>query len=179
MRRLEGFVVSCIVVLSAAADLGANPAWKQSPMPQQRAGHDVQDLIDAYVISKMQDALQIDDEQFAKMVVAQKKLSEHRRNYRQERTRTLQELRKLLGQSEVLDDEIAVLTDPDPEAFARGIDTIVSDHERARALGDNARRRSDEEYSYERYLDRTRRLLDFVSENLARPMPRENPAPTE
>jgi len=56
---------------------------------------------------------------------------------------------------------------------------VVSDRERARALGENARRRSDEEYSYERYLVRTRRLLDFVSENLARPMPRETPAPTE
>lgn len=86
---------------------------------------------------------------------------------------------RILTHTQVLDDDIAVLTDPDPEAFARGIDTIVSDHERARALGDNARRRSDEEYSYERYLDRTRRLLDFVSENLARPMPRETPAPTE
>ena len=86
---------------------------------------------------------------------------------------------RILTHTQVLDDDIAVLTDPDPEAFARGIDTIVSDHERAQTLGDNARRRSDEEYSYERYLDRTRRLLDFVSENLARPMPRETPAPTE
>ena len=86
---------------------------------------------------------------------------------------------RILTHTQVLDDDIAVLTDPDPEAFARGIDTIVSDHERARALGDNARRRSDEEYSYERYLDRTRRLLDFISENLARPLPRETAAPTE
>ena len=86
---------------------------------------------------------------------------------------------RILTHTQVLDDEIAVLTEPDPEAFARGIDTIVSDRERARALGDNARRRSDQEYSYERYLDRTRRLLDFVSENLARPLPRETPAATD
>ncbi len=86
---------------------------------------------------------------------------------------------RILAHTQVIDDEIAVLTDPDPEAFARGIDTIVSDRARARALGDNARRRSDQEYSYERYLDRTRRLLDFVSENLARPLPRETPAAME
>jgi len=86
---------------------------------------------------------------------------------------------RILTHTQVLDDDIAVLTEPEPEAFARGIDAIVSDRERARMLGDNARRRSDQEYSYERYLDRTRRLLDFVSENLARPLPRETPAATE
>ena len=47
---------------------------------------------------------------------------------------------RILTHTQVLDEEIAVLTEPDPEAFARGIDTIVSDRERARALGDNARR---------------------------------------
>jgi len=86
---------------------------------------------------------------------------------------------RILTHTQVLDDEIAVLTEPEPEAFARGIDTIVSDRERARTLGDNARRRSDQEYSYERYLDRTRRLLEFVSEKLGRPLPRETPAATE
>ena len=38
MRRLEGFVVSCLVVLSAAAELGTSPAWQQSPMQPQGAG---------------------------------------------------------------------------------------------------------------------------------------------
>ncbi len=60
MRRLEGFVVSCLVVLSAAAELGTSPAWQQSPMQPQGAGREVQELMDAYVISKMQEALQLD-----------------------------------------------------------------------------------------------------------------------
>jgi glycosyltransferase involved in cell wall biosynthesis len=86
---------------------------------------------------------------------------------------------RILTHTQVLDDEVAILTEPTPEAFARGIDTVVSDRERAREIGANARRRSDLEYSYERYLERTRRLLDFVSKDLERPLARETPARLE
>ncbi len=86
---------------------------------------------------------------------------------------------RILTHTQVLDDEVAILTEPTPDAFAAGIDAVVSDHERAREVADNARRRSDAEYSYERYLDRTRSLLAFVSENLRTPLVGETPAPTE
>lgn len=86
---------------------------------------------------------------------------------------------RILTHTQVLDDEIAVLTEPTPEDFARGIETVVSDPDRARSVGENARRRSMEEYSYERYLERTRRMLDFVSRDLGKPLGAESPAPTE
>jgi len=86
---------------------------------------------------------------------------------------------RILTHTQVLDDGVAMLTEPTPEAFAKGIATLKSDPERALALGKAARRRSDEEYSYERYLERTRRVLDFVSEELGAPVRRESPAPTE
>ncbi len=86
---------------------------------------------------------------------------------------------RILTHTQVLDDAIAVLTEPEPEAFAKGIEALVADPKRARELGAAARRRSDEEYSYERYLERTRRVLDYVSKKLALPVPRETPAPSE
>ena len=142
MRCLEGFVVSCLVVLSAAADLGASPAWQQSPMPPQRAGREVQDLIDAYVISKMQDALQIDDEQFAKMVVAQKKLQQHRRDYQRKRRAILRELQTMVRGSESPEDEVAARLERLEELKSefeatsrkdyRKIDEILTVHQRAR-----------------------------------------------
>ncbi len=142
MRRLEGFVVSCLVVLFAAADLGAGPTWQQSPMPQQRAGREVQELLDAYVISKMQDALQIDDEQFAKMVGAQKNLQQHRRDYQRKRSATLRELQALVRGSESQEAEVAArleLLDELKSKFEatsredyKRIDEILTVHQRAR-----------------------------------------------
>lgn len=86
---------------------------------------------------------------------------------------------RILTHTQVLDDDVAVLTEPTPEDFARGIEIVVLNPDRARAIGESARRRSEEEYSYARYLERTRRLLDFVSRDLERPLGRESPAPTE
>lgn len=73
---------------------------------------------------------------------------------------------RLLTHTQVLDDEVAVLTEPAPESFAEGLLTLHADPERARALGAAARRRSEEEYSYDRYLARTRHMLDFVSRGM-------------
>lgn len=86
---------------------------------------------------------------------------------------------RILTHTQVLDDEVAILTEPTPDDFARGIDAVVSDKQRAREVAANARRRSDTEYSYERYLERTRQLLAFVSDNLQRPLVSGSPAPTE
>ncbi|MFQ5791964.1 MAG: glycosyltransferase family 4 protein [Acidobacteriota bacterium] len=70
---------------------------------------------------------------------------------------------RLPTHTQVLDDEVAELTLPEPEAFAKGILRLVRDSRRARRLADNARRRAEEAYSYERYLERTRQVLDFLS----------------
>jgi len=142
MRSLEGFVVSCLVVLSAAADLGASPTWQQSPMPPQRDSREVQELMDAYVISKMQDALQLDDEQFAKMVVAQKNLQQDRRDYQRKRSAILRELQPMVRGSESSEDEVAARLErleelkSEFEATSRedyqAIDQILTVHQSAR-----------------------------------------------
>ena len=63
---------------------------------------------------------------------------------------------RLLTHTQVLSDEVAILTDPTPEDFARGILHAIEDPELARRIGDAARRLADTRYTYEAYLERTR-----------------------
>ncbi len=81
---------------------------------------------------------------------------------------------RILTHTQVLDDEIAILTEPNPVSYAKGIEVLASDPERSRALGAAARRRSDEVYSYEHYLGRTRALLDFLTRRSKGDAPTEN-----
>ncbi len=70
---------------------------------------------------------------------------------------------RLLTHTQVLNDEIAILTPPDPVGFAAGILSAIDDPERARAIGANARRLAETKYSYESYLARTRQACDYVT----------------
>jgi glycosyltransferase involved in cell wall biosynthesis len=63
---------------------------------------------------------------------------------------------RLLTHTQVLDDDVAFLTEPTAAAFGRGILDAIADPERARAVGARARHLADTKYSYEAYLSRTR-----------------------
>jgi glycosyltransferase involved in cell wall biosynthesis len=76
---------------------------------------------------------------------------------------------RLLTHTQVLDDQSAALTEPTPEAFGSAILALASDPGRRRELGSSAHRLSEERYSYARYLERTREVLDFVSSRIASP----------
>ncbi len=81
------FVALVAGLLVAAATPVAALPMSQEPRAPSRADRDIQGLMDAYIISKMEEALELDDEQFAKMVVAQRKLQQHRRELPTEETR--------------------------------------------------------------------------------------------
>jgi Spy/CpxP family protein refolding chaperone len=102
--RTAFFIVGVLVVSTATA-----AASFQETRPRRSPRQDVEGLMEAYVISKLQEALELSDQQFAEMVVAQKKMSEHRRNFRREREKVLEQLRRLLGSPDGRDDEIAPL----------------------------------------------------------------------
>jgi hypothetical protein len=102
--RAAFFIVGFLVVSTATA-----VASFQETRPRRSARQDVEGLMEAYVISKLQEALELSDQQFAEMVVAQKKMSEHRQNFRRERQKVLEQLRRLLGSPDAHDDEIAPL----------------------------------------------------------------------
>ena len=63
---------------------------------------------------------------------------------------------RLLTHTQVLSDEVAILTEPTPESFARGILQAINDPGAATRIGDAAKRLADTRYTYEAYLQRTR-----------------------
>jgi glycosyltransferase involved in cell wall biosynthesis len=64
---------------------------------------------------------------------------------------------RLLTHTQVLGDETAILTAAEAEAFAAGILTAIEDPGRAAAIGRRARELAETKYSYQSYLERTRR----------------------
>ncbi|MEN3338712.1 MAG: hypothetical protein V7647_2388 [Acidobacteriota bacterium] len=70
---------------------------------------------------------------------------------------------RLLTHTQVLNDDVAILTAATPEGFADGILAALTDPERARAVGYSARALADSKYSYEAYLTRTRQACAHLS----------------
>jgi glycosyltransferase involved in cell wall biosynthesis len=64
---------------------------------------------------------------------------------------------RLLTHTQVLDDDTAILTDVSADRFADGILIALEDRARADAVSLGARRLAETRYSYEAYLERTRR----------------------
>ncbi len=65
--------------------------------------------------------------------------------------------------TQVLDDRVAILTEPEPEAFAAGIVEAITDAEKRRKIVENARRLAEEKYSYRVYLNKIRQLIDNIT----------------
>jgi glycosyltransferase involved in cell wall biosynthesis len=63
---------------------------------------------------------------------------------------------RLLTHTQVLNDEVAFLTDATPKAFGAGILAALADPAAARFMGERARQLAETKYSYEAYLGRTR-----------------------
>jgi glycosyltransferase involved in cell wall biosynthesis len=70
---------------------------------------------------------------------------------------------RLLTHTQVLTDEVAILTPATPEGFASGILDALADPERARSVGDYAKALADTKYSYEAYLTRTRQACAYLT----------------
>ena len=64
---------------------------------------------------------------------------------------------RLLTHTQVLSDDTAFLTGTSPREFADGILAALSDRVRAEGVGRQARRLAETKYSYQAYLERTRR----------------------
>lgn len=74
---------------------------------------------------------------------------------------------RLLTHTQVLDDQVAILTPPTPEGFAAGILSAIGDPKMARAVGERARQMAETKYSYEAYLARTRQVLAHLHDTRA------------
>ncbi|MBN2417656.1 glycosyltransferase [bacterium] len=65
--------------------------------------------------------------------------------------------------TQVMDDTVAVLTEPDPGSFADGIVQVLQDSELAARIGTAAKALAESTYSYEVYLKKLRQALQQVS----------------
>jgi glycosyltransferase involved in cell wall biosynthesis len=63
---------------------------------------------------------------------------------------------RLLTHTQVLSDEVAILTPPTPDGFARGILAALDDPTSAQRIGNAARHLAETRYTYNAYLERTR-----------------------
>ena len=70
---------------------------------------------------------------------------------------------RLLTHTQVLDDDVAYLSDATPDGFARAILEALADPVRAREVGERARQLAETKYSYEVYLKRTRQALALLT----------------
>jgi glycosyltransferase involved in cell wall biosynthesis len=75
---------------------------------------------------------------------------------------------RLLTHTQVLSDDVAILTEPTPEAFAQGVLEGLSDRQRAKEIGVRAKQLAETKYSYEAYLNRTREACSHLT---GRPSP--------
>jgi glycosyltransferase involved in cell wall biosynthesis len=74
---------------------------------------------------------------------------------------------RLLTHTQVLDDEVAILTTATSEGFAEGILAAIGDPARAREVGNRARQLAETKYSYEVYLARTRQACEYLTPQVA------------
>lgn len=68
----------------------------------------------------------------------------------------------LLTHTQVLDQQVAVLTDPTPEAYGDGLARALTDRALADRLSRAAADLAATKYTYQAYLDRTREVLAFI-----------------
>lgn len=67
---------------------------------------------------------------------------------------------RLLTHTQVLNDSVAILTDPTPEGFAAGILRLLEDPASADRISAAAQKYGSEKFSYEAYVEKCRRVLD-------------------
>ena len=80
-----------VLALAALPQVGAGPR-----APQGRAGDEVAKMVDAYIVSNLQDSLGLTDEEFVKLLPLVKRLQSERRTSMQGRRAAVRELWRLL-----------------------------------------------------------------------------------
>lgn len=170
------------LALAAPWALGqAGPARPDAQRPAQegRPREDIGKMIDAYIISNLQEGLGLSDEQFVKLLPLVKRLQTDRRLFLQRRQRALQELRRSLQSGSATDArvsellrELKAVEAEEPAAIRRdrdALDAVLTPLQQAKYR--------IMEVELER---RLRELLNQVRRNAAEPArPRRNDRPLQ
>jgi hypothetical protein len=112
-----------LVVLLLAA--GAAAARAQVEEPARRTDREEAfRMVDAYVVSHLQEGLALSDEQFAKAVPLVSKLQRERREYLLGRARLMREMRRLLRQGGSVEAQVLERLEQSKKLEAEGPDRI-------------------------------------------------------
>lgn len=68
--------------------------------------------------------------------------------------------------TQVLNEEVSVLTDCTPASFGNGVLSVLEDSHFGQRLANNARRLAEEKYSYDAYLNKTGQVYQYLQEQL-------------
>ncbi len=101
--------LACALLCFTLLGFGQLPPAGEQEGARRPNREELAGMLEAYIISKLQEALQLNDEQYAKVIVAQKRLNEHRREHQRQRREALQQLQRAVGAVEASDEEIARL----------------------------------------------------------------------
>lgn len=104
MRRTMLLLVLVLALPSVARPQGAQRGGANRP-----ARDELFKMIDAYIVSNLQESLALTDEQFVKILPAVKKLRADRREFVERRRETLGEMRRLLESGTATDAGIGAL----------------------------------------------------------------------
>jgi Spy/CpxP family protein refolding chaperone len=104
MRRTTLALLLALALPSTARPQGAAHGGANRP-----ARDELFKMIDAYVVSNLQESLALTDEQFVKLLPLVKKLRADRREFVEKRRETLAEMRRLLESGTATDASIAAL----------------------------------------------------------------------
>ena len=105
---ISRLLLSVVLVLGAG---GARALAQEDPpaRAERPARDEAFKMVDAYVVSNLQESLGLDDAQFAKAIPLVKRLQGERRTYFLERARTVREMRRLLHQGGASETELVDL----------------------------------------------------------------------
>ncbi len=68
--------------------------------------------------------------------------------------------------TQVLNDDVAMLTDCTPGSFSEGLLKVMQDEKLRQKLSQNARKLAEEKYSYEVYVKKLSRIYDYLADRL-------------
>jgi len=113
VRRIVGLLAGFLLAAGVAAA-------QEEPPEAAPVREEAFKLVDAYLLSNMQESLGLSDEQFAKAIPLVKKLQRERREYLIERGRVSREMRRLLRRGGGSESQVLALLEKSKKLEAEG-----------------------------------------------------------
>lgn len=68
--------------------------------------------------------------------------------------------------TQVLNDEVSLLTEVNPDSFGKGINQLIENDSLRDRISENAKKLADEKYSYEVYVNKTKKIYEYLEGKL-------------